>query len=111
MHVSILSFEDAGKPVIEAAIARSTQKEQEEPSDIFSSQHRLRKHIMATNKVCQSEPRLLLKVGQSLSLDGFPAWLLRLAEIGHVPSADEITVQNLQDALNKYATTEQRFGK
>lgn len=107
VRVNLLSLEDGRANVAEAALDSPVYGE---PADIFAAQHRLRQRMFASHGACQSEPQLLIKLGPTPALDGFPPWLLRVAELGHVEGG-RLTMQRFQVALWRYARTEQRFGK
>lgn len=49
--------------------------------------------------------------GPALTLAGFPAWAVRSSEIYGVGSLARLDAAVLQDALHRFCTTKQRFGK
>ena len=53
------------------------------------------------------EPELVIGIGSTRSLHGFPPWLLRIAEIGYGDKCSESTIVN---QLQIYATSSQRCG-
>ena len=64
-----------------------------------------------------SEPSLLVVTGEEREVSSdslnFPAWLLRVAEIAHVPAlaVPHFTVHHFYQQINRYLATDQRFGK
>jgi dehydrodolichyl diphosphate syntase complex subunit NUS1 len=117
LDLNCLSLEDGWPALVRAAIEATQQLSEEieeaatSTGDPFDGQHRLRRNIMEREEVCASEPELLIKVGPTLTVAGFPPWLLRISEIQHVPDLSSLTELNLRRVLDHYAHTEQRNGK
>ncbi|BBM98028.1 dehydrodolichyl diphosphate syntase complex subunit NUS1 [Marchantia polymorpha subsp. ruderalis] len=57
------------------------------------------------------DPDLLLLFGKTRSLHGFPPWRLRLTEIVHMGTLDEMTASSLMAAWKEFATKTHRYGR
>jgi hypothetical protein len=57
----------------------------------------------------EADPELILMVGHGDSVHGFPPWLLKVAEIGHLSSVFA-SFSEFRNALERYAGTVQRWG-
>lgn len=116
LDLNFLSLDDGRPALVHAAqLPRGGVQHPENTEtstvDKFDWQHRLRRHLLATHAVCATEPELLIKVGSTLTVGGFPPWLLRMSEIQHVADLDSLSAVALRRSLGLYSKTEQRFGR
>jgi len=61
------------------------------------------------NKGCKLVPDLIISIGKHFSLKGFPAWLIRTAELGHIKTIYDVN-SDLSRALEVYDKSIQRHG-
>jgi dehydrodolichyl diphosphate syntase complex subunit NUS1 len=116
LDLNFLSLDDGRPALVHAAqLPRGRVHHPENAvtstGDKFDWQHRLRRHLLATHAVCATEPELLIKVGSTLTVGGFPPWLLRVSELQHVADFKCLSAVSLRRSLGLYARTEQRFGR
>ena len=57
------------------------------------------------------EPDLLLLFGPHVTLDGYPPWQLRLAEIFHRPDNEGVEYLVWLQGLHRFAKAQMRFGR
>ncbi|KAF2218839.1 Decaprenyl diphosphate synthase-like protein [Elsinoe ampelina] len=108
-HLSILllSETDGRRTLVDLTktLAEMSQKHKLAPEDITSEliDAELSESVMG-------EPDLLILFGESVVLDGYPPWQVRLSEIFHVPDNHEVGYQVFLRGLQKYAGAQMRVG-
>ncbi|GAM86678.1 hypothetical protein ANO11243_046960 [Dothideomycetidae sp. 11243] len=108
-HLSILllSESDGRRTLVDLTktLAEMSQKHKLSPEDISTEliDAELKESVM-------DEPDLLILFGDSVVLDGYPPWQVRLTEIFHVPDNHEVSYQVFLRGLQKFAGAQMRFG-
>uniref|UniRef100_A0A023FZK1 ditrans,polycis-polyprenyl diphosphate synthase [(2E,6E)-farnesyldiphosphate specific] n=1 Tax=Amblyomma parvum TaxID=251391 RepID=A0A023FZK1_AMBPA len=106
INVHLASGED-GRPHL-ASIARTfcqaVERGEMRPHDITP-------HLIQRKLGDVPDPELLLRCGYVHSLLGYPPWQIRLTEIITLPTHHNLRLSEFLEALVKYNTREQRFGK
>lgn len=112
-HITLLSGVDAMQPLIDSLIlpyssshplcAPVVSPDQLQPTCSIKSEI-----FLSYLESSSSHPDLLLTVGPNHCLYGFPSWLLRTAELGHLVTPSTFSIKA---ALVRYASSEQRLGK
>ncbi|PRW05752.1 dehydrodolichyl diphosphate syntase complex subunit NUS1-like isoform X1 [Chlorella sorokiniana] len=134
MMALLLSAADGQWPLLEAATAAaksagsSDGQQQQQEEDVartnghsaaaaaqdaaFAAPARLRVRLQAVGgPLAGAEPDFVLVTGPTLTLAGFPAWLVRSSEIYGVGPVAQLAAEPLDTAMQRYCRTKQRFGK
>uniref|UniRef100_A0A3P8SQ74 ditrans,polycis-polyprenyl diphosphate synthase [(2E,6E)-farnesyldiphosphate specific] n=1 Tax=Amphiprion percula TaxID=161767 RepID=A0A3P8SQ74_AMPPE len=107
--VKVLSPEDGKQSIVQAAqqICRSVENKERSSKDISVSML----DVLLRESKNIPDPDLVLKFGPVNSTLGFLPWHIRLTEFISLPSHRDVSYDNMLDALQRYASCQQRLGQ
>ncbi|XP_023151099.1 dehydrodolichyl diphosphate synthase complex subunit nus1 isoform X1 [Amphiprion ocellaris] len=107
--VKVLSPEDGKQSIVQAAqqICRSVENKERSSKDISVSML----DVLLRESKNIPDPDLVLKFGPVNSTLGFLPWHIRLTEFISLPSHRDVSYDNVLDALQRYASCQQRLGQ
>lgn len=107
--VKVLSPEDGKQSIVQAAqqICRSVENKERSSKDISVSML----DVLLRESKNLPDPELVLKFGPVNSTLGFLPWHIRLTEFISLPSHRDVSYDDVLDALQRYASCQQRLGQ
>lgn len=107
--VKVLSPEDGKQSIVRAAqqICRSVENKERSSKDISVSML----DVLLRESKNIPDPELVLKFGPVNSTLGFLPWHIRLTEFISLPSHRDVSYDDVLDALQRYASCQQRLGQ